>query len=197
MSSFFQAANYLVPKYIFEYIIFIWQKIYITLPSIIDHQTIQLRLRAMYNTYSYMWGPCIITSILKVPLATSLHFTQSWFTSCSSWALAVEPRSTKVRQRSRVVTIPIVCSAKSIFTTWKQSRFWKYLHLRACQLCVHYVMLCFHSNLRLSQNGEPLTRIKTTSALSIPKRHWQSRWMSEWQVAECLTDTIYSVPVFM
>ena len=50
---------------------------YITLPSVIDHQPIQLHLRAMYNTYNYMWGPCIITSTLTVPLAISPHFTQS------------------------------------------------------------------------------------------------------------------------
>ena len=31
--------------------------------------------RGPCNTYSYMWGPCIITSTLTVPLAISLHFT--------------------------------------------------------------------------------------------------------------------------
>ena len=38
---------------------------YITLPSTINHQTTQLHLRAMHISYSYMLGPCTITSMLK------------------------------------------------------------------------------------------------------------------------------------
>ena len=109
---------------------------YVTLPSVINHQTTQLHLRAMYNTYSYMWGPCIITSTLTVPLAISLHYTQSWFTSCSSF-LAVESHSTKARQRSRAATIPPVHLTKSIFTTWKQSRFWKIFAPSSLPICYH------------------------------------------------------------
>ena len=57
--------------------LYLCSTLYITLPSVINRQTTRLHLRAMYNTYSYMWGPCIITSTLTVPLAISLHFTHS------------------------------------------------------------------------------------------------------------------------
>ena len=52
-----------------------------------------------------------VGSTLKVPLAISLRFTQSWFTSCSSWTLAVESHSTKVGQRSSAATISLARSA--------------------------------------------------------------------------------------
>ena len=89
-------------------------KIYITVPSVINHQTTQLHLRAMYNTYSYMWGPCIITSTLKVPLAISAFYTvMIHFSQFMNFGSGV----TFYKGQAKVKTIPLVRSAISIFTT--------------------------------------------------------------------------------